>query len=176
MLAALKSFFGPFPITEQAHAAYVRIVSQSRNQKFYTDFGVADTIDGRFDVIVLHLSLVLNRLKSEQQMGEFKRVLQEVFFADMDRSLREMGVTDTGVGKRIKKMTQAFYGRLQTYEIAFDDEKLLAEALSRNLYRGIIVSETVSSAIANYIQRTRSYLETQPVDAFTAATFNFSVI
>lgn len=153
MLSALKSFFSPSPLLEEAHALYVQIVARARDPKFYTDFGVPDTLDGRFDLIALHLSFELYRLRAQPQTGELMRALQEVFFADMDRSLREMGVSDTGVGKRIKKMTQAFYGRLQVYEIALQNSDSLREALLRNLYRGGDVNPARVDGLISYLSR-----------------------
>jgi len=114
--------FAPSPLKQQAADAYMGIVAQSRQPVFYTDWQVPDTLDGRFDVLVLHLFLVLARC--EDSVGEdsgpagatsFSRALAEMFFADMDRSLREMGAGDTGVGRRVKAMAEAFYGRMQAY-------------------------------------------------------------
>src|SRR5260370_325170 len=110
MLSALKSLLTPSPLHQQPHTAYLRIVAQSRHPIFYSTWQVEDSIDGRFDVIVLHMFLVLSRCEED---AAFCRMLSEIFFSDMDRSLREMGVGDTGVGIRVKKMAQAFYGRLK---------------------------------------------------------------
>src|SRR5271156_4707651 len=98
MLTAIKHIFTPHPSKQQAHDAYLAIVAQSRDPVFYTDWHVPDTLDGRFDVIVLHMFLALT---AHEKDAEFCRALSEFFFADMDRSLREMGVGDTGVGKRV---------------------------------------------------------------------------
>src|SRR3954469_15658400 len=100
MLAAFKQLFSLSPLKQQAYTAYVQVVEQARNPVFYKQWQVEDTIDGRFDVIVLHLFLMLSRLGQEEVNAEaqdFSRYISEAFFADMDRSLREMGVGDTGV-------------------------------------------------------------------------------
>jgi len=114
----------------------VALVERARAPFLYRECEVADTLDGRFDAIILHLWLIMQRLKTEtgEDALRFQQVLQEAFFADMDRSIRELGSTDTGVGKRIKNMAQAFFGRLQAYDQAPDDEGL-RQALIRNLYR-----------------------------------------
>src|SRR5690606_24967170 len=115
---------------QQAQDIYLQIVSQARQPVFYRDWQVEDSIDGRFDVIVLHLFLVLFRCEEEKSRPEvslFMRDLAEAFFADMDRSIREMGVSDTGVGKRVKAMAQASYGRMQSYRRAVTDETSLAD-------------------------------------------------
>ena len=94
-------------LRERAAAFYDTLVVQARNPTFYQAFGVADTVDGRFDLIVLHAVLLFNRLLGE---GEAGRVLQQAvfdyFFADMDRSLREMGTSDLAVPRRVKVMAR----------------------------------------------------------------------
>lgn len=159
MLAALKNWLSPSPIRVRAHECYVHITQQSRRSVFYADWQVPDTLDGRFDIIVLHLCLVLERLgdtRADEELGEFSRYLQECFFADMDRSLREMGVSDTGVGKRVKKMAEAFYGRQQSY----GNEAVLAEALKRNVYRDESVDAATLAALEAYVVRNRNHLRT----------------
>ena len=128
---------------------------------FYTDWQVPDTLDGRFDIIVLHMFLVLSAVEKN---AEFCRALSELFFADMDRSLREMGVGDTGVGIRVKNMAQAFYGRLKAYgKQAIGDETALAEALRRNVWRDQPVADEAVTALAAYMRRNYQSLRAQPV-------------
>src|SRR6185369_17559638 len=106
---------------------------------FYAAYGVPDTIDGRYDMIVLHAILVLDRLKSAGGEGnEFAQRLTDYLFSDMDRSLREMGVGDLSVGKKVRRMAEVFYGRAQAYRPALErlDEAALAEALYRNVFAG----------------------------------------
>ncbi len=123
---------------EAAARLYERIVAQSRRVAFYRECAVPDTLDGRFDMLVLHMALVLRRLKAEP--GGERRLAQDLFdrmFADMDESLREMGVSDMSVGKRVKQMGAAFYGRLAAYDTALAAAGgALEEALARNVYRG----------------------------------------
>ena len=100
-----------------AHAAYVSIVEQAREPGLFLNLGVPDTLDGRFETIAVHMFLVLNRLKAEHETtAEFAQALFDAMFADLDRSLREMGATDIGVGKRVKEMAKGFYGRIKAYE------------------------------------------------------------
>jgi cytochrome b pre-mRNA-processing protein 3 len=139
---ALKSFFTPSPLKQQAHALYLAAVAQARQPFLYAGYQVPDTLDGRFDAIILHVFLLMQRLKSEPdaRAHTLAQLLAETFFTDMDRSLREMGVTDTGVGKRIKKMASAYMGRIKAYEEA-KSEEALAEALAHNLYRAASANE-----------------------------------
>ena len=97
---------------DAALEAYRSIVAQSRQEKFYADWGVPDTVTGRFDMISLHLTLLLHRLKGDASAKEFSQALVDLFFRDMDRSVRELGVTDLGVPKKVKAMGNIFYGLL----------------------------------------------------------------
>jgi cytochrome b pre-mRNA-processing protein 3 len=121
-------------------ALYGAIVAQARNPGFYLEYGVADTPEGRFDMIVLHLALVCRRLGRAKgpDQGPARALSQSVFdmfCRDMDHNLREMGVSDLGVPKKMQKLGEAFYGRLDTYDRALaaaGDEELTA-ALRRNV-------------------------------------------
>ena len=153
MLKAIRQFFAAPPHQEEAHRAYVALVAQARSPAFYQQWEVPDTVDGRFDVIVLHVALVVLALRREgtPEALEFSRTLSEIFFSDMDRSLREMGSTDTGTGMRVKNMAQAFYGRLQAYGDALESDTL-KQALARNLYREKPVGTQALEAVARYAQ------------------------
>lgn len=121
------------------YATYASIVAQSRQAHFYADWGVPDTVTGRFDMISLHLSLLLRRLKTgEAATRNFSQSLFDLFFKDMDRSLREMGAGDMAVPKRIQKMGELFYGLLAgvTDGLEKSDDDELAGVLRRNIYGG----------------------------------------
>ena len=112
---------------------YEAIVAAARRPAFYTGFGVADTVDGRFDMISLHAFLVLDRLKGKEQA--FRQGLVDELFRDMDRSLREMGVGDVSVGKKVRKMAEVFYGRVAAYDRGFEEGATsLAAAIARNVF------------------------------------------
>jgi cytochrome b pre-mRNA-processing protein 3 len=123
-----------------ANHLYSRIVTQSRLPAFYVDYGVPDTPDGRFDMIALHAVLVLRRLRRDhERTAPLAQALFDLMFADMDQNLREMGVGDLSVGKRVKALAKAFYGRLAAYNAGLDgadvQNRLLTSALRRNVYR-----------------------------------------
>jgi cytochrome b pre-mRNA-processing protein 3 len=177
MLSALRNFFSAPDIQQRAYEAYGLIVQQARNPVFYQQWKVDDSLDGRFDCIVVHVFLVLKRCEGETGSADtqaFMRYLAEAFFADMDRSLREMGVTDTGVGIRVKKMAQAFYGRKKAYEDALGDETALAEALRRNVYREQEVAAECPASLAAYMGRNHKQLQQQPLDAILQGRIQFS--
>ena len=127
----LKRFFRRSTTPERS--CYEAIVAAARHPVFYADWGVADTLDGRFDMISLHAFLVLDRLKGTEQA--FRQGLVDELFADMDRSLREMGVGDLSVGKKVRKMAEVFYGRLAAYDQALaGPEGTLEAAIARNVF------------------------------------------
>src|SRR5579862_3636229 len=124
------------PLREAAVSAYRSVVEQARQPVFFVEYGVPDTVDGRFELICLHAFLYLHRLRRERpSSAALAQCFFDVMFADFDRSLREMGTGDLSVGREIKRMAQAFYGRISAYEtgLAADDAVLLP-ALARNLF------------------------------------------
>jgi len=138
---------------EMLDALYAKAVAQARLPVFYAEREVPDTVDGRFDLLVLHVFLLLHRLGGEgKAMKGVTQGLFDLMFADMDRSLREMGVSDMRIGNKVKEMARAFYGRVDAYEPALADRAKLEEALVRNLYRGVAVRPDSVSAMAHYIQ------------------------
>src|SRR3546814_20289987 len=124
-----KRFLGAKPRNPNALPLYRAIVAQARQPGLYRDLGVPDNLDGRFEAIVLHLVLVLRRLKRDFPAGrDLAEALQESFFEDMDHSLRELGAGALGVGKRVKRMAEGFMGRLAGYEGAHDRLAVEGEA------------------------------------------------
>ena len=95
------------------------IVAQARLPCFYRDYAVADTVNGRFDLIVLHLALVLDRLAQDPALQSLGQGIFDRFCQDMDHNLREMGVGDLKVPKQMRHMGEAFYGRSQAYRAAW---------------------------------------------------------
>jgi cytochrome b pre-mRNA-processing protein 3 len=116
---------------------YGMIVTQAREPLFYRDLGVPDTVNGRFDLLVLHLWLVLRRLKSIEGGTGLSQALFDHFCADMDDNLREMGVGDLTVPKRMQAFGEAFYGRSAAYDSALTaGPEPLAQALCKNILNG----------------------------------------
>lgn len=143
---------------------YDALVSQSREPVFYLDHEVADTVDGRYDLLVLHAFLVFRQLSSGGV--EHKAIAQELcdlVFLHLDRSLREMGVGDLSVAKRMKKLAQKFYGRVDAYDrgLAAAGDKQLAEALDRNVYRGGGEATPRALRLAHYMRDSVRALEGQ---------------
>lgn len=133
-----------------AEALYGSLVDQARQPAFYASLGVPDTVDGRFEMVALHVFLVLHRLKAEPATEDFRQALFDTMFADMDRSLREMGVSDLSVGRHVKNMAKGFYGRVAAYESGLADaqDAALGEAIRRNVYGTLPASPDVGPLIA----------------------------
>jgi cytochrome b pre-mRNA-processing protein 3 len=122
------------PYEPAARKIYAAALKHIREPSFYTAYGVPDTFDGRFDLLVLHVFLVIDRMVDEKGVGEeFNQALFDVTFADMDQTLREMGIGDMGVPKHMRKMMKAFNGRVHAYHDAMDNG-FLRTALIKNLY------------------------------------------
>lgn len=163
-------------IEAAANTLYVRVVEQARQPFFYLHLGVPDTPDGRFDMIALHAALLLRRLRRERERTEaVSQAVFDLMFADMDQNLREMGVGDLAVGKRIKAMAQGFYGRLAAYDVglAASGDDVLADALARNVYRHRGPGEGDPAGLAGYMRRQSRRLDAQPIDALLAGEVVF---
>jgi cytochrome b pre-mRNA-processing protein 3 len=159
MVSFLTAWFGKAR-PAGVDASYIALVAQARNPFFYDALSVPDTIDGRFEMIVLHLFLLQNRLLNDPQNTEFARMVSEAFFDDMDRTIREFGVMDAGVGKRVKRMGKAYHGRLQAYGAALADREALRAALARNLYGTIEAGDvTLLDGMIAYMQAQQATLE-----------------
>lgn len=133
------------------------IGARAREPVFFSELGVPDTIDGRFDLVALHAWLVLQRLRSAG-MKNSSQALIDALFASFDESLRDLGVGDIGIGHRMKKMADAFYGRLAAYGAAIDEPALTA-AILRNVYRGEPGHEDAAGRLARYALNARACLD-----------------
>jgi cytochrome b pre-mRNA-processing protein 3 len=176
-IRSLRRAFMPTPAQLAANALYNTLVAQARRPSFYLAGGVADTLDGRFDAIVLHAFLVMRRLRDGGAAGEaLSQALFDEMFADMDRSLREMGVGDMGVGKRVRAMGEAFMGRVKAYDEALGRDtangQALEQALARNLYRSTAPAAGLA-LVAAYVRREAAALAEQDLDELLAGRVRF---
>ena len=159
-----RLFRRPSP-TASIAALYGTIVAQARAPAFYRDFGVPDTVQGRLELLILHLVLVLQRLEQggqgsrekgegEQRDTEWHKLGQGLFDAfcrDVDANLRELGVGDLAVPRKMQELGEAFYGRQAAYRGALSaDEPALAQALDRNVFAGR--AGAPSAALAAYVR------------------------
>jgi len=163
------------PLQKAAELAYCRIVEQARQTGFFSDIGVPDTIDGRFELICLHAFLFLHRLKGEPPPApQFGQRFVDAMFADFDRSLREMGTGDLSVGRQVKRMVQAFYGRIEAYEQGLSGgDAALKPALARNLFGTVTAAEPALDAMAGFVHREARRLRDEPTARLLAGEVSF---
>jgi cytochrome b pre-mRNA-processing protein 3 len=151
---------------------YGAIVAQTRQPRFYSDYRVPDSVDGRFDLLVLHLWAVLRQLNPHDR--SIAQALVDHFCSDMDHNLRELGVGDLTVPKRMLKFGEALYGRAAAYDAALAAgaaADALVKALNRNIYDGI--DEDGADRLAAYVRRLVEGLETQSGAEIAAGRLSF---
>ncbi len=166
-LGALKRLFGGRD--PQADVLYAALAEVARDPHFYADLLVPDTIDGRFDMLVLMLSAAIVRLEADGAPTlPLRTRLREVFVENMDETMREIGVGDLGVGKHVKKMMVAFEGRFLVYREALmaKDAALLEQLVIRNVYRG--AAEHKAAALAERVSAITQRWQAARLDRFCA--------
>ena len=155
---------------------YGAAVAAARMPAFYTDWGVPDTLDGRFDLVGLHVYLLIERLTTPPTTGgaALAQAVFDAMFSDMDINLREMGVGDLSVGAKVRQMWEAFHGRAAAYEsaLAAGDAGALAGALSRNVWRGA-TPEGAADRLAAHILAQDAHLGGQALDKLTRGDVTF---
>lgn len=159
-----------------ASRLYGAIVAQAREPALYASVGVPDTIDGRFDMVILHAVLLIARLDREGERG--KAVAQAVFDTfsrDMDRTLREMGVGDLTVPRRVRAMAEGFYGRLAAYApgLGNRDRAALAAAIDRNVFPDPS-NPPAADALAGYALASAETLAAVPLDEILGGRVAFA--
>ena len=117
-----------------AKGLYACALENTRQKIFYTEYQVADNIDGRFDLLLLHIFLILHPIMEQENYAEISQALFDITFKDMDQTLREVGVGDVGIPKHMKRMMLAFNGRMHAYQDAVSNSSELTKALARNIY------------------------------------------
>jgi cytochrome b pre-mRNA-processing protein 3 len=148
------------------------IVTQAREPSFYRELAVPDTVNGRFDLLVLHLWMILRRLKLLEGGARLCQALFDCFCDDMDGNLREMGVGDLTVPKRMQAFGEAFYGRTAAYDLALSEgTDALAQALCRNILNGEQIEN--SRRLARYTEAAMAALAPLDDAALRSASFNF---
>ncbi|HEY3908757.1 MAG TPA: ubiquinol-cytochrome C chaperone family protein [Stellaceae bacterium] len=163
------------PLRDAAAAAYARIVEQARQPVFFTVYGVPDTLDGRFELICLHAFCYLHRIKAERPRSTaLSQALFDTMFADLDRSMRELGVGDLSVGKHVKRMARGFYGRIRAYQDGIEgSDETLGAALTRNLYGTRRQSAAAIAATTGYVRRAVAELARQAATELLCGRIRF---
>lgn len=160
----LKSLFRKDRDRIQAETLHAALAEQARAPEFFTGPGAPDTPEGRFDMLALHMFLAIERLRRDApQTDRLVRLLQEVFFERLDSALREMGVGDLSVGRKIRGLAEAFYGRLAAYERGFaGGAGELEAAIARNVLGTGDAGKAAS--LATYMRAAREALQSAPIE------------
>lgn len=158
-----------------ADAVYARIVAAARQPAPYSDWAVPDTPLGRFEMVGLHIYLFMRRIKGEGEAADaLGQELADTFFLDVDQSLRELGIGDMGIPKRMKTLARMFYGRTKSYDEALDggDLDALTAALRRNV-RPDAPEWPQAGQLAAYVAEVSNGLAAQPLDALLSGEVRF---
>jgi cytochrome b pre-mRNA-processing protein 3 len=155
---------------------YGAAVAAARDPFLYTALHVPDTLDGRFDMIGLYTFLLIQRLKREAAPGPaLAQAVFDAMFSDMDINLREMGVGDLSVGRKVRVMWEAFHGRAAAYAEAMKASDLAAldAALARNVWRGKAPPDTAIQALRRLVLAQEVQLLSQKLDALAQGRVHF---
>ena len=156
---------------------YGAAVAAARMPALYANWGVPDTLDGRFDMVGLHVYLLIERLNTPPSTAgtALAQAVFDALFSDMDINLREMGVGDLSVGAKVRQMWEAFHGRANAYGAALKDKAphaALAEALARNVWRGA-APDASAGVLADYVLAQAGHLASQDMAGLTAGNVRF---
>lgn len=170
----LDRLFRPRPAQAAGRALYARAVEQSRDPELYSGFGAPDTVEGRFEIYSLHVMLLIDRLRGPggeggERVGEVSQALFDTFVKDLDHALRELGVGDLAVGRKMRKLGEAIYGRGRSYDAAIQalpDRGPLDALLARTVYAE--ADPTPAPRLAAYVLDQRAALAGQPLERLEA--------
>lgn len=166
----LRNLFRQRPDERQGDALYALAVEQARQPAFYTSLGVADRIDARFELYTLHVLILFLRLKGDGERGEVAaQKLFDTYISSLDNTLRELGVGDVSVGKKMRKLGESLYGRMNAYEgpLRAEDAEALAASLAKNVYES--ADTAAGRALARYAVVSRQNLAAQPFETVSKA-------
>ncbi len=179
-MAALKSLLrrGGAAQERAGFALYAAAMAAAREPCFFARLGVPDTLDGRFDLISIFAFLLIERLQPADPPGpELAQKVFDAMFTDMDVTLREIGVGDLSVGRKVRAMWEAFHGRALAYRAALaapPEDPALEAALARNVWRGAVPPEGAAAALARIVRAQAAALASQDLAALAAGTVAFS--
>ena len=166
----LKRLFKPRPARLAGESLYAKTVLQARSPALYAELGAPDTTEGRFELYSLHVFLLLERFKAQgEQAAETAQALSDAYLSALDNTYRELGMGDEGVSKRMRKLGEAFYGRIRSYEAglaALPDTAALEAMLVRTVYAD--ADPAPAPRMAAYIIAQRQALADQPLEGLFA--------
>jgi cytochrome b pre-mRNA-processing protein 3 len=162
-----QGLFRPKPAQLAGDALYNSAVAQARRPEFYSQMGAPDTLEGRFELYTLHVILIVLRLKGRGgDAAAAGQALFDAYLLSLDIALREMGVGDLSVGKKMKKLGRAFYGRVQAYDSAQATPAELDDLIARTIYEGVEGGDP--AALVRYARAASADLTAQPLERLLA--------
>ena len=164
------------PRADTIRTLYGAIVAQARRPAFYANYGVADTLEGRFDMILLPLILFVRRLRAESApIRALGQGVFDLFCREMDHSFRERGIGDFAVPKHMRRVAEAFYGRAAAYDQAIETagEEQLAAVLARNIFPASAAASACAQRLARYVRAAIEMLDRQEAATFSQARISF---
>lgn len=164
----LDRLLKPRPAKLAGEKLYAGAVAQARSARFYAELGVRDSLEGRFELFSLHVVLLMERLKGQgEAAAETSQAVFDQYVRGLDDAFRQIGVSDTAVGKKMKKLAGAFYGRLKAFDEAFaalPDPTELDAVLARTVFEERGQGDV--PAVSAYVRSAREHLAAQPLDGF----------
>jgi cytochrome b pre-mRNA-processing protein 3 len=159
-----------------AHQLYVETADASRRPGFYSALGVPDTVEGRYDLLSVHMILLLRRLRQgDERDAAFAQLVFDIMFRDVDDNLREMGVGDMRIGKKVRGYAEAFFGRAKVYDEGLKGQADLADALARNVYGEPVVTEH-ARRLAEYVRGLETELAEQDIGTLRRGRVRFPAV
>lgn len=177
MSGFLTRLFKPKSHRMRAERLLEAISAQARLPVFYETFGVADTIDGRFDMMAVHGAIVFRAARAKGAEGaNLAQDTTDLMFMAFDDAIRSLGVGDQGIPRRVKAMAKAYIGRAISYSEAVErrDHAALQQALERNIYRGEAPNADRLADFAQYVMGEAVRLESLRLEAFQTSALQFS--
>jgi cytochrome b pre-mRNA-processing protein 3 len=176
-VVVLQRLFKPSAHRIAGQSLYEAATRQARQTAFYAELAVPDTVEGRFELYTLHVVLLVHRLtKLDGEAARVSQALFDAYLQALDDALREMGVGDLSVAKKMRKLGEAFYGRAKAYQaiLAAPGMEGLAALIERTIYAG--VDRPSTDRLVSYVQRSAAALAATPVDDVLAARLNWPEI
>ena len=167
----LKRLFRPNPAYAAGQALYLIAAAKARDPAFYRDAAAPDTVEGRFELYMIHVILLAMRLRGQgPRAAETSQVMFDAFLRGLDDAMREMGVGDLSVGKKMRRLGEAFYGRAKRYDAAMADPDARLALVRRTLYADLEGDEVERGAgiISAYVAAAHAGLAGQALDALLA--------
>lgn len=172
----LDRLFRQRPAYAAGQALYRAAADKARDPAFYSDGHAPDTVEGRFELYMIHVILLAMRLRGHgRAAAETSQVMFDAFLRGLDDAMREMGVGDLSVGKKMRRLGEAFYGRAKRYDASMGDPAELRALVRRTLFADMDgpEAEEGAAAVADYAARAHALLAAQPLERLAAGEAHF---